>query len=504
MKKSKFVIVTYLCLILLTISNYNAFTEEITFSFSKYKGRGITEVTEILDSKLIENKNGKLNKYRLRYHNRGNIKPTAVVVHLSKSSSLTETLRKMEQIEFAVHIAVDSDGKAYQLMDSLIDRGKATVNMDDVSIHILAIGKNESSIINNQKQMKKLSEIVKLICNKYKIPINNYDIAERNGVFSHYQCKFKFGGFIPLDKAINQEGAKLLRDIIWNIHGKRKNYYPEGSWKDRDKNDWVFTYRTPKSTIKTKKSNAGKGLTKTPKAELKSVEQDKNGYIIESKRIKYEYKKDIEIKGVVLHYTLASNIASTLDWFNHVTSCSHIIVDKKGKAYQILDKLTHRAAAAHGTNDECIQIEIVGLGEDDLLENEQQKKKVMEVVKEIAEKYNIPTNNFDITKKAGIFSHGQAKKKWGHSQLMYGIDFDPGERYMKEIIEGIGGTYYYDGIEHKDHNYIKSFVYEMITHNDLMNILTLVAKEENLIINYNWKDRFNHDEWVIYPFSWTP
>lgn len=77
-----------------------------------------------------------------------------------------------------------------------------------------------------------------------------------------------------------------------------------------------------------------------------------------------------------------------------------------------------------------------------LLANQEQTKAVVRLVKELSEKYKIPLNNERIESLRGVYSHTQAKKKWGGSIYLDGKDFDPGESYMKEVLEQAGGTYY--------------------------------------------------------------
>lgn len=504
-------IITIICLLFLvfgikTTINTQTQSKVIYINSLFDKGRSITNAPNPYSTKLIEHKNRKLiETYRLRYKNFGKMNPKSIILHISHNKSLLESIFRMEQIQFAVHIAIDYEGRAYQLMDSLKDKGRAAKDMDDTSIHILLIGKNESEILNNTAQKQKAVEVIKSICKIYNIPINNFDIEARKGIFAHYQSKYKFGGFVQLDKGLNQEGARYVRDVIWMINKKKEGYYPETQWKNRSKGNWVYPYHKPKSTIKSKKSNKGRGISPTPKAELESVQQDKNGYLIEEMRIKYVYKKDIKITGITLHYSYSENIYSTLDWFDKVTCCSQLIVNKDGKAYQVMDKLKHRAASTYGTNSNCIQIEIIGMGERDLLNNVEQKKKVIQLVKELVIKYNIPKNNYDIESGKGIFSHGQAKKRWGHSQWLYGIGFDPGEEYMKEVIEGIGGIYYSDAIEYENFNFPKLILLNFYNKDPWINILSYILKENNLKIfkDINWKDRFKK-KWVFYPFKWIP
>ena len=55
------------------------------------------------------------------------------------------------------------------------------------------------------------------------------------------------------------------------------------------------------------------------------------------------------------------------------------MVDKDAKAYQLLDSLDDMAQAATGTNQNCIQIEIVGKNMDELLSNDKQTQKVSQM-----------------------------------------------------------------------------------------------------------------------------
>ena len=104
--------------------------------------------------------------------------------------------------------------------------------------------------------------------------------------------------------------------------------------------------------------------------------------------------------------------------------------------------MEERAAAATGTNDNCIQIEIVAKDTAELIAQVNQTEKVKSLVIELASKYKIPLTNEDITSYSGIFSHTQAKKKWGGSIFLNAKDFDPGEEYMELILNSIGGKYF--------------------------------------------------------------
>jgi N-acetylmuramoyl-L-alanine amidase len=118
------------------------------------------------------------------------------------------------------------------------------------------------------------------------------------------------------------------------------------------------------------------------------------------------------------------------------------LVDKDGKAYQILDSLYELPSTAYGTNEKCVQMEIVGKDTEDLISNEVQIAKVLELTKELSIKFNFPLSNQRIESFHGVYSHTQAKKKFGGSIYLTGKDFDPGEAYMELILTKAGGTYF--------------------------------------------------------------
>jgi hypothetical protein len=175
---------------------------------------------------------------------------------------------------------------------------------------------------------------------------------------------------------------------------------------------------------------------------LKELERDEQGFTPENFRLKYVFKQKINPECIVLHFTAISSFLVSQETLERRKLAASIMVDKDAKAYQLLDSLDDMAQAATGTNQNCIQIEIVGKNMDELIANERQTQKVARLVRELADKYNVPLSNHKIEDLKGIYSHTQAKKKYGGSIALYGKDFDPGEPYMKKIIESIGGVYY--------------------------------------------------------------
>ena len=482
-------------------------------------GRGITNAPKAVASFISQTQDGYIiENRRLRYPNRGKITPKCIVIHSTNTKTFTLAMRTMEMFGFAVHIMVDVDGRVYQLMDSLDERGWAARGMDEKAIHVEVVGNSEKSMLANKEQLKAVIQTVEWLTLKYNIPKNNYDV-EKKGVFPHYQSKKRYGGIVeddPLDP-----GVRYTKKVIEGIDGK---FYYETKWKDRLTTKWKYIMfgkarflhgkgfkpknEPKKSDVKIPKDNGpsmkGHGHTDAPSPTLEIFETDKDGTIADCGRISYRNRGKIEIRGIVLHFTATDDLAFTIRVFNQRHLGPQIIVDSDGKVYQAMDALDDRAAAAVGTNDYCIQIEIIAMSEDELLKNKAQTESVIKLVKELAEKYKIPLNNYDIESNAGIFTHGQAKKKWGMSEWLYGSTFDPGERYMKVIVDGIGGTYYYDMEAFVEENKISKYFYSnVLKDNSVKSIEDMYYKEQKSIGTKLWKDRYSSD-WVFFPYPWIP
>lgn len=164
-------------------------------------------------------------------------------------------------------------------------------------------------------------------------------------------------------------------------------------------------------------------------------------------------KQPATIKGIVLHYTITGPTDSARgivkDWSSPQSPgvICQIIVDLKGQAYQVTEKLDEHVICQGGSsgfqfNSGGIGIEIMGMNESDLLANTAQKQAVIELVKKIAAKYNIEKSNkvdnlLNTASGNGIFTHKQIT----HCEGAPNLKEDPGENYAKQIIEGAGGTY---------------------------------------------------------------
>jgi N-acetylmuramoyl-L-alanine amidase len=377
---------------------------------------------------------------RLQYADRGTMRPTAIVLHVTSGRNLAQTIAGLEGRNGAVHFLVDEAGRAYQAMDSLEHRGRAARGLDDVAIHVAIAGKGDRDVLENKAQLRKVVELLRALVYRYDIPPHNYDVIGRQGIFAHAQAIKRYGGLIPNDPLHPSE--EVMRTVLTALGG---TYYEEKDWKDRHEPGWVFVLeggggsRAGAAPLPKK----GRGITPAPKAAFPEVEQAADGTVVEEKRLRYSDRGKIVPSAVVLHFTATDGFDVTQRVLEDRNLASTFIVDTDGKIYQSLDAVEDRPAAAADTNEFAAQIEIVGRSESALLGNEEQKNKVVALVNRLCEKYAIPKSNEDIDSRKGIFSHGQQKKRWGHSAHMHpGLDFDPGETYMKEILEGIGGTYY--------------------------------------------------------------
>lgn len=360
---------------------------------------------------------------------------TAVVLHHTGTKSLKEYLIASLLSNFSIHLGIDKSGNVYGFSNPFLVVTYTVPKMDLFSIHIALEGEEEE-ILSNFTQLKKVAELIEKISKKASIPKTNQDIASLKGVFTHTQAKKKFGNFIDLNECGSE---RVLKTIFLLIGGK---YFPEEDWQGRYERSWVA--RKEKNNISKQKSNfdRGRGITSAPKLELESLEQTTNNVTPESFRLQYKFQKKIQPTCMVLHFTAISSFQRSLEVLEARGLSATIMVDKDGKAYQILDYLDDMAQAATGTNENCIQIEIVGKNTDELLANPIQIEKVKTLVLELSKKYDIPLTNYKIEGLRGVFSHTQAKKKFGGSVALVGKDFDPGESYMKLILESIGGKYY--------------------------------------------------------------
>jgi N-acetylmuramoyl-L-alanine amidase len=352
--------------------------------------------------------------------------------HYSKKKYLELSLKE----GMLVQLLIDKQGTVYGFPNPEDFITIAAPLLDEVTIH-LALEGYPGQIAKNRKQFSRVVEIIAGLAKKFQIPLTNWDITSKKGIFTHTQAKYKFGGFIRLYP--EDGGEKLISMILKKLKGK---YYPEEKWKDRYKGNWVYRKESNELYKERGQLSKGRGLTPLPKAELKCVEQSTDGFLPEKFRVKYVGRGKIKPSCIVMHFSGSRSFYNTRNDLENRKLISTFIGDTSGKIYQIMDSLDDRPAAANGTNKNCLQIEIVGIGESDLLKNQRQMRGVAGLLKEVSAKFNFPLNNLDIASFKGVFSHGQAKKKWGQSVWIGGGDFDPGENYMKKIIELAGGKYF--------------------------------------------------------------
>ncbi|PJZ68873.1 N-acetylmuramoyl-L-alanine amidase [Leptospira perolatii] len=364
---------------------------------------------------------------------------SGILLHHTRGLSLEEYMHQASSGGWMVHYAVDKDGKVYAVEDPGGTELKAAPILDPYMLHIVWEG-NKEEILKRPVQRKSLVQLVGNLSNQFKIPFTNYDIASKAGIFTHTQAKKKYGRFVDTSDCGMEN---VLKAILEDLSGK---YYPELEWKNRFGPDWVLRKERPFSGPKGEEIeptyDRGRGTTKTSKIDLESIEKTPDGVQPEDRRLKYNYRGVISADCIVLHFTAIPDYFHTMKVLEKRNLSATFLADKDGKVYQLLDHPLHMAAAATGTNRNCFQVEIVGKDTEMLLSNQKQAEGVAKLVKELSLKYEIPLNNQKIESLNGIYSHTQAKKKWGGSIFLDGKDFDPGEPYMKKIIELVSGTFY--------------------------------------------------------------
>ncbi|AKP27239.1 N-acetylmuramoyl-L-alanine amidase [Leptospira interrogans serovar Manilae] len=362
----------------------------------------------------------------------------SILLHHTYGLKAGEYLDKSKSSGWMVHFIVLENGSVYGVEEPSKILYKAAPGMDETTIHVSWEGNNDS-ILKNEVQLKSLVNLIETLSKKHSIPLNNYDITSKKGIFTHTQSKKKFGRFLDTGECGSE---KVLSSVLLKLQG---NFFSETEWKDRFDSGWVirkekFTDPSGKKIVPT--YNRGRGTTFAPIIELNSVEKTSDGKAPEEKRLRYNQRGSISPDCIVLHFTAIPDYQKTLEVLEKRNLSATFLADQDGKVYQLLDSILDAAAAAAGTNSNCFQVEIVGKDTEMLLANQEQTKAVVRLVKELSEKYKIPLNNERIESLRGVYSHTQAKKKWGGSIYLDGKDFDPGEPYMKEVLEQAGGTYY--------------------------------------------------------------
>ncbi|WP_000794302.1 peptidoglycan recognition protein family protein [Leptospira interrogans] len=362
----------------------------------------------------------------------------SILLHHTYGLKAGEYLDKSKSSGWMVHFIVLENGSVYGVEEPSKILYKAAPGMDETTIHVSWEGNNDS-ILKNEVQLKSLVNLIETLSKKHSIPLNNYDITSKKGIFTHTQSKKKFGRFLDTGECGSE---KVLSSVLLKLQGK---FFSETEWKDRFDSGWVirkekFTDPSGKKIVPT--YNRGRGTTSAPIIELNSVEKTSDGKAPEEKRLRYNQRGSISPDCIVLHFTAIPDYQKTLEVLEKRNLSATFLADQDGKVYQPLDSILDAAAAAAGTNSNCFQVEIVGKDTEMLLANQEQTKAVVRLVKELSEKYKIPLNNERIESLRGVYSHTQAKKKWGGSIYLDGKDFDPGESYMKEVLEQAGGTYY--------------------------------------------------------------
>ncbi len=149
-------------------------------------------------------------------------------------------------------------------------------------------------------------------------------------------------------------------------------------------------------------------------------------------------RKPEAISAIILHNS------GKLKWTDYVKRSLenefmiHFFVDAKGEIYGDPKFLTTVWIASPGIDEESIHIAYEGSPES-LTSNTIQKQTLAQLVQQLSESIYIPKSNFDIVSKKGIFTHNQAKRRFGGF-----VDFSScgGEPALKELLLAIEGTYF--------------------------------------------------------------
>lgn len=365
-------------------------------------------------------------------HPKPSFRPSAIVIHSTSGLDRRAAQEKMRLFGASVHVLIDSDGSVH---DDPLARvpGVAARGMDDVALHVMVVGGIGEELLADPRILESTARVVAVYAAAYGIPKSNADVISRRGIFSHQQTKYRFGGLRRgEEKGRMEPGEEFMKALLTLMGG---TFVEERDWVGRAADGWVCAWEGG-NLGRRGDLTKGRGLTPAPSAPAPPL------HMTEERRMRYVDRGSMaELRGMVLHFTATSTWESAIGTFERRRLGPSIVVDTDGRAWQVVDGLEDKVAAAAGTNDHCIQIEIVGENEEALLANDAQLHAVAAVVKSLAKARSIPLSNADIDSLRGVFSHGQAKKRWGRSAWMWGVDYDPGERYMKRVLEGAGGTY---------------------------------------------------------------
>ncbi|HEY3226104.1 MAG TPA: N-acetylmuramoyl-L-alanine amidase [Planctomycetota bacterium] len=359
-------------------------------------------------------------------------RPTAIVIHSTSGLDRIAASEAMKRTDGRIHVLIDADGTVQRLLSTDL-KGRAARGMDDAALHVSVVGGIGTELLADPRLLESAARVVGELADRFEIPRSNADVISRRGVFSHMQAKFRFGGLRRNESRDAMEpGEAFVAAVLRRIGGE---FREEKDWVGRGAEGWMCVWEGGDLGLRGELTK-GRGLTTPPAPPRAPLE------MMESRRMRYVDRGTMgEIRGIVLHFTATRTFEQAVEAFERRRLGPSIIVDTDGRAWQVVDRLEDRVAAAGGTNDHCVQIEIVGENEAALLDNAVQLRKVVEVVSALCAARSIVRTNRDIESLRGVFSHGQAKKRWGRSAWMWGGDFDPGERFMKRVIEEAGGTY---------------------------------------------------------------
>ncbi|HEU4338785.1 MAG TPA: peptidoglycan recognition family protein, partial [Planctomycetota bacterium] len=322
-------------------------------------------------------------------------RPCAIIVHSTSGLDLHEAKTAMRRLGLAVHVLIDRDGTVHPLIP-FEGPARAARGMDEIALHVSVVGGVGAELLSEPALLDSAARLIRSLAERHAIPRSNDDVISGRGIFSHQQVKYRFGGLRRgEEKGRMEPGEDFMKALLNRVGG---TYVEEKHWADRSKDGWVCVWEGGNLGVRGELTK-GRGLTRAPAPPEPPLE------MAEERRLRYVDRGPMkEVRGVVLHFTATKTWKEAVDTFERRRLGPSIIVETDGRAWQVVDRLEDKVAAAAGTNDHCIQIEIVGENEDALLANEVQLKGVVSVVRSLGRR--IPLNNRDIDSLRGVFSHG--------------------------------------------------------------------------------------------------
>ena len=144
---------------------------------------------------------------------------------------------------------------------------------------------------------------------------------------------------------------------------------------------------------------------------------------------------------IVIHSTSGLDRDAAIAAMKRIGAGVHVLIDANGSVHRLLpnDRMGH---AARGMDDVALHVSVVGGLGAELLANPRILEAAANVVGGFADRLAIPKSNADVISRRGIFSHQQAKYRFGGLKRGEERDrMEPGEDFMKALLGRIGGEF---------------------------------------------------------------